>query len=347
MAEHRVAAIPPRWLPNRKWRRPKAWLLDAVWVPRATRHLRQTLAEIKPDVIWAIPHAWSIPPLARVLPGSGIGFHVSVHDYPDLKNQIAGLGAVRCRRWAGAVEQLYARATTRDAIGQAMLDDLRERTGAISTVARAGLEPEDFESLSAKTATPQGVIRIAYPGTIIVEKEFALFVQALARIRHQLPRPVTLEFFGDHSYRSRGWFDPAWMNEHGNLSAPDLLAALKQCTWGFAPMGLTDDDPRYNRFSLPTKFVSYLQAGLPVISLGHPQSSIVQTAGGFRLGLCQTDGGVESFSRELLVALSLPNPWPEFGPDLVRCARAGFDARQMRQTLAENFRKCAASTATR
>jgi glycosyltransferase involved in cell wall biosynthesis len=344
VAGHRVASIPPKWMPNRKWRRARTWLMETFWVPRATRHLRQTLAEVQPEVVWAIPHAWSILPLAQVLPGSGSGFHVSVHDYPDLKNQIEGLGADRCRRWAVAVEQLYARAATRDAICQPMLDDLRARTNVVGTMARAGLEPEDFAYLSAKTATPDGVIRIAYPGSIIVEKEFALFVQVLARIRRQLPRPVSLEFFGDHSYRSRGWFDPAWMTMHGNLPAAELLAALKKCTLGFAPMGLTDDDSRYNRFSLPTKFVSYLQAGLPVILLGHPQSSVMQTAGGFRPGLCWTGGDEEAFSRELLAVLSLPNPWREFGPGLMRCARAGFDAQQMRQTLVENFQKCAAAS---
>ncbi len=342
VAEHRIATIPPRWLPNRKWRRPKAWLMDTLWVPRAVRHLRQTLAEVRPEVVWAIPHAWSIPSLAQVLPGAGIGFHVSVHDYPDLKKTVAGLGAGRCQRWLAAVESLYARAGTRDAICQAMLDDLRERTGAIGTVARAGLEPEDFEYLAAKMAAPPGAIRIAYPGTIIVEKEFALFVAALARIRHQLPQPVSLEFFGDHSYRNCAWFDPAWMNEHGNLPAPKLLAELKQCTWGFAPMGLTEDDPRYNRFSLPTKFVSYLQAGLPVILLGHPQSSVLQTAAGFQLGLCYTDHDEAVFSQKLLAGLSAPNPWQAFGPDLIRCARTGFDLKQMRQTLVENLRQCAA-----
>lgn len=344
VAEHRMATVPPKWLPNRRWRRPKAWLMETFWVPQAARHLRRTLAEIRPEVVWAIPWLWSIPPLAQVLPAAGIGFHVSVHDYPDLKNQIAGLGVRRCRQWAVAVDQLYARATSRDAICQAMVDDLQVRTGTIGTMARAGLEAADFEYLSGKTATPQDRLRIAYPGTIIVEKEFVLFVQTLARIRQELPRPVSLEFFGDHSYRTRGWFDPAWMTEHGNLTAPELLGELKKCAWGFVPMGLSNDDSRYNRFSLPTKFVSCLQAGLPVISLGHPESSIMAMTAAYRVGVSHADGDIGSFGEKLRAALSVGQPWEIFGSEILRCAREEFDVQKMRTALRANFQKCAAAT---
>ena len=344
VAQHNVAAIPPKWLPSRRWRRAKSWVLESLWVPRAAKHLRQTLAEIKPEVVWAIPHSWSIPPLAQILPGSGTGFHASVHDYPDLKNQIAGLGVRRCQHWAGAVEELYARATSRDAICLAMVNDLRDRTGATGAVARAGLESEDFEYLSGKAAVAQDRIRIAYPGTIIVEKEFTLFVRTLDRIRRKLPRQVSLDFFGDHSYRACGWFDPAWMTEHGNLAATELLAELKKCTWGFVPMGLSDDDPRYNRFSLPTKFVSYLQAGLPVISLGHPESSVMEMTSAYPVGVSHADGDTEKFGQKMLAALSVSQPWEKFGPEILRCARQEFDAQKMRTALRANFQNCATVT---
>ena len=49
------------------------------------------------------------------------------------------------------------------------------------------------------------------------------------------------------------------MREHGNFPEPELLTSLRACTWGFAPMALSDDDPRYDRFSFPTKFISYLK----------------------------------------------------------------------------------------
>jgi hypothetical protein len=344
-AGHRVTSNPGRLYPNRRGRALKSWLMGKFWLPSAMRHLKQTLAELKPEVLWIIPHCWSIPPVAGVLPEAGIGFHVSVHDYPDIEAPVSRFGAQRCAQMAAMVDQLYARATTRDAICQAMADDLRARTGRDGSIAHAALEPEDLNYLSGAPKTQNNPIRIAYAGTIIAEKEFALFVRALAQIRSQ--RPLTLEFYGNHSYRSENWFDSAWMHEHGNLPVPELLQALKECTWGFAPMQLTDDDPRYNRFSLPAKVASYLAAGLPVIALGHPQSTIVKLASQYQIGPCLTDGNLDRLCDQLLEAFSEPNPQTKYRPALQQSARAEFDAQRMRALLYENFQTCASATRTK
>jgi glycosyltransferase involved in cell wall biosynthesis len=339
VAAHRVALIPHKLYPNRRAHAQKSWLLEKFWVPWAARHLRRTLEMFRPEVVWVLPHGWSIPPLARVLPQAGIGFHVSIHDYADAFGTTQ-----RSSSQMAMQEKLYASAHTRDAICRPMVDDLRARTGCAGTVARAGLEPEDLDFLSRKTEVRDDAIRIAYAGTIIVEKEFALFARTLAQIRRQLPLPLTIEFFGDHSYRSREWFDPSWMNEHGHLPASELSAELKKCSWGFSPMGLTDDKPRYNRFSLPTKFVSYLAAGLPVITLGHPESSLAKLAREYHVGPCITSGEPEVLSRELSGALSGKNPWSKYGPEVLRCARDEFDMQRMRAVLHGCFEKCAAAT---
>jgi hypothetical protein len=342
VAEHQVAAIPPKLYPNHRWTAQKSWLLEKTWVPWAARHLEKTLARLKPDAVWVIPHGWSIPPLARALPPAGIAFHVSVHDYMDSQSNLAKFGADRVRKMTAMAEQLFAAAATRDVICRAMVDDLRARTGRDSSINRAGLEDEDFDYLARPPETPGNSIRIAYAGTIIAQKTFAAFARALAQVRTRLSRPLTLDFFGDHSYRSQEWFDPAWMKEHGNLAAPELSRALKECTWGFAPMELTDDNPRYNRFSLPTKFVSYLAAGLPVITLGHPESTVVQMASEYNVGLCATS--TETLNAQLPAALSESNPKSKYRAEIQRCALAEFDARRMRATLYENFRNCASTS---
>ena len=342
VAEHCVAAIPPKLYPNRRWPAQKSWLLEKAWVPWAARHLVKTLARLKPDAVWVVPHGWSIPPLAHVLPQAGTAFHVSVHDYADTQSAIARFGADRMKRMAAMAEQLFDAATTRDAICRALVDDLRARTGQDGSVNRAGLEDEDFDYLAISPVTQNGTIRIAYAGTIIAQKTFVAFVRALGQVRKQIPQPVTLAFFGDHSYRTQEWFAPDWMKEHGNLAAPELSRALKECTWGFAPMELTDDNPRYNRFSLPTKFVSYLAAGLPIITLGHPESTTVQMASEYEVGLCATSA--ETLTAQLPAALSAANPKSKYRPEIQRCALTEFDARRMRTALYENFRKCASTT---
>jgi hypothetical protein len=340
-AAHRVAVIPQKLYPNRRWRTHKSWLLEKIWVPRAARHFQKTLQIFKPDAIWVHPHSWAIPPLARALREPKIGFHVSMHDYANTHGNITRFGADYANQMAVLAEQLYVAATTRDAISLAMAGDLQAQTGREGCINHAGLEQEDFDYLSAEPGPDSSPIRIAYAGTILVEKEFELFVKALAHIRSRIPRPLALDFFGDHSYRARSWFDSHWMREHGSLPALQLSRALKECTWGFSPMALTDDDARYNRFSLPTKLVSYLAAGLPIITLGHRESTVVKMASKYRVGLCVTDGNLERLAAQLLAVLSEPGAKTKYRAEIQRCALGGFDARLMRATLYENFRKCA------
>ena len=340
-ARHFVANIPQKLYPKKRGRWVKSCLLEIFWRPWAEQHFKKTLADLQPDVVWTIPHGWSTQPLANVLLNAKIPYHFSIYDYPDIRTAIDLMGMKRCQRLADQVDRMYKHATTRDTISQQMTDDLTKRTGAPGTVSRAGLEQEDFDFLFGKAEAQSGPIRVAYAGTIIAGAAFAVFVKALARARTRLPRPLTLEFFGDHSYRSRGWFDSSWMVEHGNLTTEDLSRALKECTWGFMPMEITDENPRYNRFSLPTKFVSYLAAGLPVISFGHPESTVVKMSSQYQVGLCLQETNLESLSAQLITGLSEADPGIKFRPEIQRCALAEFDARKIRKALHENFRKCA------
>ena len=342
VAGHAVANIHSKLYPNKRAVRFKSWVLGAVWRPWAASNLRKTLKAVQPDVVWVIPHCWSIPPLADVMLNANVNFHISIHDYPDIRLAIDRFGANRCRQMARQVDALYAHAATRDAICQQMIDDLQARTEASGTICRAGLEDEDFDYLGREPKPQSGSIRIAYAGTIIAEETFAVFVKALAKVRAQLPRPLTLDLFGNHSYRSRPWFDAGWMVEHGSLNTRELLLAIKDCTWGFSPMELTDDNARYNRFSLPTKTVSYLAAGLPIISLGHPESTVVKLASQYRLGICLSETNPDNLCARLSPVLSEVNPHTKYRSEILRCATAEFDARQMRKTLHDNFLKCAA-----
>ncbi|HTR43117.1 MAG TPA: hypothetical protein VMH87_16000 [Pseudomonadales bacterium] len=343
VAKHFVANIPPRLYPNKRGKILKNMFLETAWRPWAASHLRKTLETVRPDVIWAIPHGWSIPPLADALLRANVGLHFSIYDYPDNRSTIGRFGANRCRQMAKQVDELYVRATTRDVISQQMMDDLQVRMGVPGAINRAGLESEDFNYLQAEPKTQNKSIRIAYAGTIIAEETFAVFAKALAKLRGQLPLPLTLDFFGDHSYRSQPWFNADWMIEHGSLNIQELGRALKECTWGFSPMELTDDNARYNRFSLPTKVVSYLAAGLPVISLGHPESTIVKLASQYDVGICLAESNVDDLCLRLSSALSEINPRTKFQPGILRCASAEFDARSIRKTLYENFQKCASA----
>jgi len=344
VAAHRVAEIPARLFPQIRWARPKAWLLERLWTPWATRHLRATIREVQPDVVWAIPHQWSILPLKATLPTSHVGFHVTVQDFADAGLQVARYGAERSRRLGTATDQLYAAATTRDATSHPMIDELHRRTSQdAAQMLHAGLEPEDFAFLEAKHSASRATIRIAHAGTIVVEDVFQRFVGALRGVMAANTQRIELHLFGAHSYASRSWFDAAWMSEHGNLAEAELLQRLREYDWGFSPMALTDENPRYNRFSFPTKFITYLAAGLPVMTIGAPESSVVQLARAYDVGLCWAGNDDDELARALSAACAIADPWARHKAEILRCARTEFDAARMRHRLHECFDLCAQS----
>ncbi|HEV2045250.1 MAG TPA: hypothetical protein VGQ95_01495 [Chthoniobacterales bacterium] len=348
VAQHFCATIPHKLMPHRRLTGAKSALLDWFWTPFASTHLKKTIRQVQPDVIWAIPHNWSIIPLARVLPTSGVGFHVTMQDYVDVHGQEGKFSRARCGRMAEEADRLYAAATTRDATSHPMIEDLRNRTGANAVqMLHAGLDSEDFDFLAHKSlpltnsSTP---IKIAYAGTILVEQVFELFVSAIKEIRRSLTQRIELHLFGAHSYARRRWFDPEWMVENGNLPEAELLKKLRNCDWGFAPMALDDNDPRYNRFSFPTKFVTYLAAGLPIITLGHFESSLARMARQYEVGLCTGATTVDELASHLMNTLSAQESFDKYKAEIIRCTTNEFDAERMRRTLSECFEKCANQT---
>jgi len=342
---HRVARLPEKLYPYRRLPVLKSGILENFWAPWAARHLRKTIEDLKPEAIWIIPHDWSIFPLAGALLGNGDQFHCSIHDYVGIHDQPRRFGANRCERMAGLVDQLYVQADTRDAICQPMAEDLERRTGAkADQIARAGVEPEDFALLEKGGAlsTQQGV-RIAYAGSILVPEVFRFFVEALNLARLKLKALLTLELFGAHSHRNETWFESSWMHERGNLTEPDLKKALRECHWGFVPMSLRDDEPRYNRISFPTKYVSCLATGLPTIVLAHEATSVAKIARAYATGFYSGTSNREDLAAQLKVVLSEANPREKFRNALLNCARKEFDATQMRKGFLECLSRVAKS----
>jgi len=344
---------PGKMFPSRRVPRLKAWLMENVWAPLAARSLANAIERVGPECIWVIPHDWSILPLHKVLVSESkisnrksqfSSWHTTIQDYPEAHHHGAAWGHARVERMAQMQEELYAKAASRDATSLPMLADLEAKTGAKGAqMLHQGLEAADFSFLEQSVIrNPQSaVVKIAYAGTILVPKEFAAFVESLGTLRNsQSAIPdfrIELHFWGAHSYRQQAWFCPEWMAEHGNLSEVDLLAALRECDWGFIPMSLEDNDPHYNRFSFPTKFITYLAAGLPVIAMGHRESSVMKMALNYDVGLSILQSDV--LHTTFATSLADPDAKERYRPELLRCAREQFDAEKMRRTLWECWRQ--------
>lgn len=334
--EHALAS-PGRLFPQKRLTRWKAIAMRTLWSPYAAYSLESFLRKVSPDCVWAIPHDWSILPLHQTLLKCGPKswrMHATIQDFPDIHHHAALWGPKIVSTLVRQQEALYASADSADATSPPMLNFLQKRTGKEGVqMLHAGLELEDFHFLETQAARlpSTGPIRIAYAGTILVEPEFSFFTQLLEKIR-ALGVDLRLEFWSAHTYSARPWFRHEWMKEHGHLSEADLAPRLRQCSWGFIPMSFSDLDPRYNRYSLPTKFITYLAAGLPILSLGHPESSLMKMTTAYQVGLQFTKADLsETSSLRLKIALSEPNA--KYVPEILRCARDHFDAEKMKAKL--------------
>jgi glycosyltransferase involved in cell wall biosynthesis len=327
--------IPEKFVPNVRLSRLKAALLENVWVPRAARHLERVIEQEKPDIVAALLYGWSVPVLARVRRPAGQRLHVSVWDFPDIVSGRKTLGENRARRFVEAIHQLVRRADSFDGISLGVLDELRLKTGrGDGVIVHSGFDAHHLEALETPVAAPaDDTLRIAYVGTIISEKGFLEMMAALKRVRAALAKKVVFEFFGGRNYRSRPWFEPEWMAEHGLYTDEGLGDALRRCDWGIVVMDPEGEDLRYSRFSFPNKVGSYLSAGVPLLGFGNPQSSLARIMQEHRLGLFTSATDRGELEKFLLESLRLPVPRESFHADLLQCARTEFNVAEMRARL--------------
>jgi hypothetical protein len=340
--------LPARLLPQRRLQALKGAILEHLWVPLAARHLRRTVAEVKPDLIWVLLYGWPILVTRSALstsgrsgtraPGSprfGVRLHTSFWDFPDNADGVRNLGATRAQRMLDAIWHLIRRANSLDGICQPVLEEIKRQTGRDDTIlVHSGFEPNHLRVLESAASSPaDNTIRLAYVGTIITEGSFLQMLAALDRVRKSAVKPVVLEFYGARGYRNRPWFNPDWMIEHGVFSDQGLVESLRRCSWGIVVMDLEGKDVRYSKFSFPNKIGTYLSAGVPVLGFGNSQSSLSEIMRDFPIGRFTNAIDEPSLETFLSSALGVPQPRSDFREDILSCARTEFNAELIRARL--------------
>ena len=328
--------LPEKLVPHQRWTEPKSLILENFWAPRAARHLERTIAAVQPDVIWLLLFGWTIPVVERTRFPKGARVHASLCDMPDTHGMKRVIGAPRCQRFLATAIRILTQAESCSGGGHGMVAEisrLAQRKDGL--VVHSGFEPHHLAALENAPAdsTDAGTIRIAYVGTIISEKDFLAMLAALKKVRAQLPQKVVLEFFGGRNYRSRAWFEPDWMTEHGMFTDEGLVAALRRCAWGVVVMDSCGEDLQYSRFSFPNKVGTCLSAGVPVLGFGHPTSSLAHIMQAHRLGRFTPATASADLENFWLESLRLPSPRTLFRDDILRCAQTEFNAAEMRAKL--------------
>lgn len=328
------------WIPEiltrpRRYPRVKALVTEHLWLPFAARHLQRTVESVRPTQLWVNLYGW----VAAAAYKSGIihkaKAHATIWDFPDTDEFLRRWGKRRCRRVLKWAQSVYRDATTCDSISEPMRDELQRQTGRQDAcILHSGVEEDEVFKLNVESVGPQRIVRIAYAGSILAPTVFQLFMESLKATSKQLHVEVSIEFFGNPSVRQTSWFDSSWMREHGVLEEAVFMEHLRQCTWGLLAMHLHGENPRYNGFSFPNKFGTYLAAGLPILLLSSPDSSAAKMLQAHAVGVHLDHTGLHTHLEEIL---GLDNPRKRFLPAINACALTEFSMPLIRHTLWKNL----------
>jgi glycosyltransferase involved in cell wall biosynthesis len=327
--------IPEKLMPARKLPRIKSALLRIFWAPIASRSLQRFLQKTQPECVWAIPHNLSILPIYECLVRKNplaFRFHTTIQDYPDAHNNNFLWGEMLTNDLVKKQLSLFAAAKTRDATSPQMIENLREITGKTSSqMLHEGLEVVNFNNLklyAEKIRTD--IIKIIFVGTILAEKELISFIDAIKLLK--AIKRFQLDFAGAHSYKNREWFDNSWMKEFGNLPRSSLVKLISNYDFGFISMPL-DDNLRYSRYSFPTKFISYLSAGVSQFIIARQDSAVFKMADRYNLGIRINTSDPLAIAKYFEESISKFNFFEINKCNMLKCATENFDASKMRKIL--------------
>jgi hypothetical protein len=327
--------MPEKLVPQRRWTAAKSFVLENFWMPMAVRHLRRTVSEVRPEVVWVHLNDW--PGITAARAGlQNVLQHVSLWDYHNTNGRLKIYGASRARRFLNEAFAFIKRANTYDTLCTNSMGEIHSQVGRKDgIIVHSGFEPRHIQTLESITAKTQNdnVIRLAYAGTIVSENGFFALLEVLSNIRRAFPRKIILEFFGGRGYARRDWFRPDWMTEYGVFTDQGLIEALSRCSWGIVVMDPTGEDLQYSKFSFPNKVGSYLSAGVPVLGYGHSQSCLGMMMQDYRLGCFTSATEASALKKFLLDALHIQKPNEFFRGEILRCAKTEFNSTEMREQL--------------
>jgi hypothetical protein len=119
------------------------------------------------------------------------------------------------------------------------------------------------------------------------------------------------------------------MSEHGYKDRASLIDSLQCCHAGLVVMDSEEANRNYNRFSFPTKFITYIAAGIEPLVVGHPSSAVSTLATQSGIGIQISDARLldKALSNLLREKVSREQKRRQ----IITFARSHFDAAQKRR----------------
>ncbi len=268
------------------------------------RNLRKSpLADVQWDgVIWYAPTIFLGPIVNTLKKTSGCPSYLIIRDiFPEWAVDMGLLGRGLPYRFLKAVE----------AYQYSVADVIGVQTPAnLPYFSRAGLKPKQRVevlqnwlapahntgcSISVANSALAGRTIFVYAGNMGVAQGMGILIDLAERLRSRDDIGFLFVGRGSDAQLLR---DEAIRQKLGNVVfydeiAPEEIPGLyAQCHAGIVAL-----DPRHKTHNIPGKFLTYMQAGLPVLASINPGNDLIQLIEGDRVGQVCTDQSLESLER--------------------------------------------------
>lgn len=268
------------------------------------RNLRKSpLADVRWDgVVWYAPTIFLGPIVNALKKASGCPSYLIIRDiFPEWAVDMGLLGRGLPYRFLKAIE----------AYQYSVADVIGVQTPAnLPYFNRAGLKPDQRVevlqnwlahapdtgcSISVANSPLAGRTIFVYAGNMGVAQGMGILIDLAERLRSR--DDIGFLFVGRGS-DAKLLRDEAIRRELGNvvffdeIEPEEIPGLYAQCHAGIVAL-----DPRHKTHNIPGKFLTYMQAGLPVLASINPGNDLIQIIEGERVGRVCTDQSVESLDR--------------------------------------------------
>jgi hypothetical protein len=269
------------------------------------------------DLVWSVLDYTWVPFTYRFMRRSRLPVHVSVHDDPVVSARLAGWPPDVLARLAQAFEFCYKRAASRDVISDSMRRHYSATYDRDAVIVTHGI-PSAHATLVARANVAHRPLRIVHLGNLHYADEAIRFTEALKG-------EAEVTFIGNPPAQLREAAVRMPLRVLPWMSPEALDSELARYDFAYLPYGFAPDRRLFVETSFPTKFISYLKAGLPVIHHAPSYSSVAAFMRSYGVGVL-----VDSLdARAIRAALNSIEP-TQHAAMRVECARAArevFDER--------------------
>ncbi len=230
------------------------------------------------QVVWSIlDYAW-LPVTYRLMKSMTVPMHVSIHDDPVESAKIAGWPKDVLLSLDRALEYCLKHARSRDVISEGMAEYYRDRFGVSSVIVQQAVAA----SVLPEKPVVKGPVRIVHAGNLLHSEEATAFMRAL---RSRSTGAPTVECFGNAAPWLQSLASEGAAVLHGWISPDELDVRLPEFDYGYLPYGFDPSLRRFVQTSFPTKLITYLKCGLPIIYHGPSYSSVARFLSRYPVGI--------------------------------------------------------------